>query len=85
MLFTKGEHINNFITLLQSTQNHNKEAQPEPYNKLKEKIDEENNGKMEKAQLKLYELLRAYAADNENKKRASMVSEEVQADEDETG
>ena len=29
---------------------------------------------MEKAQLKLYELLRAYAADNENKKKAAMVS-----------
>jgi len=40
MLLTKGEHINNFINLLQSTQNHNKDAQPEAYSKLREKIDE---------------------------------------------
>ena len=53
MLFKRGEHINNFINLLQSTQLYNKESQPESYSKLKEKIDEENLEKMEKAKIKL--------------------------------
>ena len=79
MLFTRGELINNFVNVLKSTQIQNREAEPEPYSQLKEKIEEDNVGKMETARAKLSELLKAYSADQENKKKNMMVSAEVQA------
>ena len=41
-------------------------------------MEEENSSKIEKATVKLHELLKAYAIDHENKKKAGLISSEVQ-------
>jgi len=40
---------------------------------------------MEKVQLKLNELLKAYAAENESKKKSQMISRQIQVGEDDDG
>jgi hypothetical protein len=52
MLFKRGEHINNFLNLLQTSTQH-KESMPESYSKLKERLEEDSQVRMENAKQKL--------------------------------
>jgi len=53
LLFKRGEHINNFLNLLQSGQNQYNIKENETYAKLKETIEEENQLRIASAKLKL--------------------------------
>lgn len=82
ILFRRGEHINNFLTLLQSGQTHLKE-QPETFSKLKEKMDEDNINRIVSAKSKLSELFTTHITEYQKQRQLSMVSEETQVNMDE--